>query len=183
MNPLRPILILLAAFLAVFAQAAFHGLHHLLGVQINFLPALVVCASLRTGLTTMIATAAFGGLCFDSLSENPLGISVLPLFIAGFIVCWKSDLILRDQFYAQFVIGLIASALVPVMTLLLLMTSGRTPLLGLGTFWQWLVLTLAGGAATPVLFKILDWLEAGLSYKRAAETTFRQDREIRRGRT
>ena len=182
MNPLRSILILLAAFLAVFAQSAFHGLHHLLGVQINLLPALIVCASLRAGMTTMISVAALGGLCFDALSENPLGISVLPLFIAGFLICWQSELILRDQVYAQLVIGFFASATVPVLTLLLLLSAGHHPLLGVGSLWQWFVLTVAGTVATPVLFKLFERFERGLSYRRAHETSFRQDREIRRGR-
>jgi rod shape-determining protein MreD len=182
MNPLNSILILLAAFLAVFGQAAFHGLHHLLGVQINLLPAIIVCASLRAGMTTMIGVATLGGLCFDALSENPLGISVLPLFIAGFVICWQSELILREQIYAQFVLGLFASASVPVITLLMLLTSGRTPLIGWGSLWQWLVLTASGAVATPVLFWVLDRLQRSLSYRRATETSFRQDREIRRGR-
>ena len=182
MNPLRSILLLLAAFLAVFCQSAFHGLHHLLGAQINLLPALIVCASLRAGMTTMIAVSALGGLCFDALSENPLGISVLPLFIAGFIICWQSELILRDQIYAQLVLGFFASATVPVMTLLLLLTAGHRPLLGWGSLWQWIVVTIAGTVATPVLLKLFDWFERSLSYRRATETSFRQDREIRRGR-
>ncbi|MFO1488931.1 MAG: rod shape-determining protein MreD [Verrucomicrobiota bacterium] len=182
MNPLDSILILAATFLAVFAQSAFHGLHHLLGAQINLLPALIVCASLRQGMTTMIGVAALGGLCFDSLSQNPLGISVLPLFIAGFIICWQSELILRDQAYAQLVLGFLASAAVPLMTLLLLLTSGHTPLLGWGSLWQWLVISVAGMVATPVLFRLLDWFEYSLSYRRATESSFRHDREIRRGR-
>ena len=182
MNPLGSILILVAAFLAVFCETAFPFVRHLLGTQINLLPALIVCASLRAGLVTMTLVAALGGLCFDALSANPLGLSVLPLFVAGFIVCWKSDLILRDQIYAQFVLGLLASATVPAMTLLLLLTAGRAPLIGWGSLWQWLVLAGGGAAATPFLFKLLAVLERSLSYRRAMETSFRQDREIRRGR-
>ena len=182
MNPLGSILILLAAFLTVFCETAFPFLRHLLGTQINLLPALIVCASLRAGLVTMTLVAALGGLCFDTLSANPLGVSVLPLFVAGFLVCWKSDLILRDQVYAQFVLGFLASALVPLMTLLLLLTAGRVPLIGWGSFWQWLVLTVGGAVATPALFKVLDVLERSLSYRRARESSFPQNREIRRGR-
>jgi rod shape-determining protein MreD len=183
MNPLNSILILVATFLVVFLEASFNGIRHLFGAQIDLLPALIVCASLRTGLATTTAVAVMGGLLFDSLSENPLGISILPLFVAGFVLCWKSELILRDQIYAQFVLGLFASASVPVMTLLLLLTGGRTPLLGWGSLWQWIVMTIGGAAATPVLFKIFDWFEHSLSYRRAIESSFRQDREIRRGRT
>jgi len=182
MNPLNSILILSATFLAVFCQAAFDGLRHLLGAQINLLPALIVCASLRSGALIMTSVAVLGGLLFDALSENPFGVSVLPLFIAGFFISWKSELILRDQAYAQFVLGVLASASVPVMTLLLLLSGGRTPLLGWGSLWQWIVLTLSGAVATPVLFKLLDLCERSLNYRRATETSFRHDREIRRGR-
>ncbi len=182
MNPLASILILLTAFVAVFCETAFPFVRHLLGTQINLLPALIVCASLRAGLVTVTLVAALGGLTFDSLSANPLGVSVLPLFIAGFLICWKSDLILRDQSYAQFVLGFLASAAVPLMTVLLLLTAGHAPLIGWGSLWQWLVLAFGGGAATPVFFKLLGGLERSLSYRRALETSFRPDREIRRGR-
>jgi cell shape-determining protein MreD len=182
MNPLNSLLILVATFLAVFCEAAFSGIRHLLGAQIDLLPALIVCASLRAGLATTTSVALLGGLLFDALSENPLGISVLPLFVTGFVICWKSDLILRDQIYAQFVLGLFASAGVPLMNLLLLLTGGRAPLLGWGSLWQWIVMTVGGAAATPVLFKLFDWFEQALNYRRSTETSFRQDREIRRGR-
>ena len=182
MNPLNSILILVAAFLAVFAEAAFNGIRHLLGAQIDLLPALVVCASLRAGLVTMTSVALLGGLFFDALSENPLGISVLPLFLTGWVICWKSDLILRDQIYAQFVMGFFASAVVPLMTLLLLLSGGRTPLLGWGSLWQWMVLAGGGAVATPALFRVFDRFEHSLNYRRAHESSFRLDREIRRGR-
>ena len=183
MNPLNSILILLATFLAVFAEAAFGGVRNLLGAQIDLLPALVVCASLSAGLVTTTSVAVLGGLLFDSLSENPLGVSVLPLFLVGLMLCWKNDLILREQRYAQFVLGLFASAAVPVMTLLLLMTGGHKPLLGWASLWQWIVMSLGGAVATPALFMFFDFLNESLSYRRATETSFRQDREIRRGRS
>jgi cell shape-determining protein MreD len=182
MNPLNSILLLLATFLAVFCEAAFDGVRNLLGAQIDLLPALIVCASLTTGLTTTTLIAVAGGLLFDSLSANPLGISVLPLFLTGLIICWKSELILRDQIYAQFVLGLFASAAVPGMTLLLLMTGGHAPLIGWGSLWQWIVMTLGGAIATPLLIFFFEFLNRSLSYDRAIETSFRPDREIRRGR-
>lgn len=182
MNALNSILILVAAFLAVFCESAFSGTRHLLGAQIDLLPALVVYASLRAGLATMSLVAVLGGLFFDSLSENPFGVSVLPLFVAGLVICWQSELILRDQIYAQFVIGLIASAGVPAMTVLILLSGSHPPLLGWGAIWKWIVMAVGGGAATPVVFKFLEFCERSLTYRRAYESTFRQDREIRRGR-
>jgi rod shape-determining protein MreD len=182
MNALNSILILIAAFLAVFWECAFNGLRFLLGAQVDLLPALVVYASLSAGLITMSLTATLGGLFLDSLSANPFGVSVLPLFLIGLIIYSQRELILRDQLFAQFVLGLAASALVPALTVLLILTKGEPPLLGWGSLWQWIVMSVGGAVATPILFQILGLFDRSLSYRRATETSFRPDREIRRGR-
>lgn len=182
MTPLNSILMLLVAFLAVFCESAFSGVRNLLGAQIDLLPALVVVASLSAGLATTTLVAVLGGLFFDSLSANPLGITVLPLFLVGFTIHTQRDLILRDQFFAQWVLGLVASAVVPALTLLLLLTGGHAPALSWVTLWQWIVMSVGGAIATPVLFWLFDWFDRVFSYRHATETTFREDREIRRSR-
>src|SRR3982751_2850128 len=113
MTVLPNLLILLAALLVVFGQSAFSGLRHLLGVQVDLLPALMVYTALGAGPFMMLTLAVFGGLCFDTLSANPLGTSVLPLLIIGFLMQMRRDLLLHEQVYAQFVLGLIASAVAP----------------------------------------------------------------------
>jgi rod shape-determining protein MreD len=182
MTALNSMLFLLATFLAVFCTGAFNGIRHLLGAQVDLLPALVVCAGLRTGLATTTLVAVLGGLFFDALSANPLGVSVLPLFLAGLLVHSRRELILREQPFAHFVLGLIASAAVPVLTLLLLLSKGQTLLLGWGSLWQWAVMSLGGAIVTPLLFQLFALLDRALNYRRVTETTFRPDREIRRGR-
>ena len=182
MRPLNSILLLLATFLAVFWEGAFNPIRHFLGAQIDLLPALVVYAALCNGLATMIGVALAGGLLFDTLSADPVGVSVLPLLVAGLILHSQRDLVLRDQVFAQFVLGLAVSAAVPLLTLLLLLTTGHTPLLGWGSLWQWLVMTVGGGIATPVVFQLFDLFDRTFNYRRATETSFRPDRQIRRGR-
>ncbi len=154
----------------------------MLGAQVDLLPALLVYASLSANLLTVALLALLGGLGFDSLSANPLGVSVLPLFIVGLLIYRKRNLILRDQLFAQWILGLGASALVPLLTLLLLFTGGKSPLIGWGSLWQLIVMTLGGGIAAPLLFRIFGSLENALNYRRNIETSFRPDREIRRGR-
>src|SRR6185503_2169549 len=110
MSWLHTFLILMAAFLAVFFQATFNGVRNLLGAQIDLLPSLMVYTALSGGLATLAVTAVCAGLWFDSLSANPLGISVLPLFFIGFLIQRYRGLILRDQVYAQWVLGWSASA-------------------------------------------------------------------------
>jgi rod shape-determining protein MreD len=182
MIALNSISILIAVFLAVFWEAAFSGIRHLLGAQIDLLPALMVYASLTSGLTTLSGGALLGGLLYDTLSANPLGISVLPLFLVGILIYRQRELILRDEAFAQFFLGLLASGAVPLLTLLLLLTLGHAPLVSWGLLWQWIVMTLGGAVATPVLFQLFAWFDRALNYRRTTEGSFRQDREIRRGR-
>jgi len=182
MNWLNSILVLLVAFIAVFLEASVDTIRHLLGAQIDLLPALMVYASLSSGLFTITALAVFGGLCFDSLSANPLGISILPLFVIGYGIYLRRELILREQFFAQLVLGLIASALAPVLALLLLSITRQMPSVGLEFIWQWLVMALGGAVLTPVCFRLFDGLNHALAYRPAVETSFRLDRQIKRGR-
>ncbi|HTL17472.1 MAG TPA: hypothetical protein VL793_09555, partial [Patescibacteria group bacterium] len=131
---------------------------------------------------TVSLLAFAGGLLFDSLSANPLGISVLPLFAVGLAIHLWRDLILRDQPFAQTTLGLAAGVSVPVLTLLLLLTIGHAPAVGWGTLWQLAVMTLGSGIATPVFFLLFEWLQRTLVHAPKFETSFRPDREIRRGR-
>jgi rod shape-determining protein MreD len=182
MNWINSILILVAAFVAIFVEAAFGGLRHLLGAQIDLLPVLMVYTSLSSGFGIVLLLAVVGGLCFDSMSANPLGISVLPLLFVGSLIYMRRGLILREQTFAQFFLGLGASAVAPMLTLLLLLSTRQTPNLGWGTIWQWIVMTIGGGLLTPICFRLFDGLNRALSYSPVAETSFRPDREIRRSR-
>jgi hypothetical protein len=182
MNLLPSILILAAAFLAVFGEAMFPILRHWLGAQVDLLPVLMVYAALNTNLATVSLLAVLGGLWFDALSANPPGISILPLFAVGFLICARRDLILHDLSFAQLVLGTVASAVVPLLSVLLMLTAGKQPLLGWGSIWQWMVMTAGGAAATPLVFALFDWCNRTLGYQPRTEPGFRPDREIRRGR-
>jgi hypothetical protein len=182
MKLLNSILVLAAAFVAVFGEAALPGLRKFLGAQIDLLPALMIYAALRTSGFVVSLLAVCGGLWFDSLSANPLGLSILPLFAIGFPIYLQRDLILRELPFAQLVLGGIASALAPLAALLLLLTAGKVPLLGWGSLWQWAVMIAGGAIATPVFFIVFDWFDHALGYQPRTETSFRPDREILRGR-
>jgi hypothetical protein len=182
MNLFNTILILAAAFLAVFAEAAWQWPRHLFGAQVDLLPSLMIYAALNADVVTVSLLAVLGGLWFDSLSANSLGVTVLPLFAVGFPVWLRRDLILRELPFAQLVLCAGASAAAPLLSLLLQLTAGHEPLLGLGTLWQWLVLTAGGAAAAPLIFLLFDWCNRVLGYQPYTETSFRPDREIRRGK-
>jgi rod shape-determining protein MreD len=182
MNALQTILIFAAAFLAVFGEAALPGFRNLLGAQIDLLPAIVVYAALNADIAVVALLAVLGGLWFDALSANPLGVTILPLFVTGFVIFLQREFILRELSFAQIVLGAGASAVVPVLTVLLLLSGGKQPLVGWGSLWQWLVMTAGGAVATPVIFALFDWCNHALGYPPRTETSFRPDREILRGR-
>jgi hypothetical protein len=169
-------------FLVVYWEAAFDGVRHLLGVQPDLLPSLMVYAALTQGIGGVVLVAVGGGLLFDALSANPLAVSVGPLFFTGLVVHAAREVILRDQPFAQAVIGAAAGFISCVLVLMTLLTLGETPILGWGTVWQLAVLTIGSGVAAPLWFVCFGWLHRTLAYRRAPETTFRSDREIRRGR-
>src|SRR5881394_3682549 len=158
MNWLNTIAILLIAFLAVFMESYFRGLRNLVGAQIDLLPALIVYASLSAGISTVA------------------------LLAIGLILHSGRDLILREQRYAQFMLGLAASATAPLFTVLALLGLGAEPLLGWWSLWQWFVMALAGAAATPLCFRVFDRFKRAFTYQKRPEPSFRPDREIKRDR-
>jgi hypothetical protein len=180
MTLLHTLILLLAAFLVVFLEASFNGLRAWLGAQVDLLPSLMIYAALTGGLTEVSLLAVTGGFMYDSLSANPLGISVLPLLVIGLAIQRHRHLILREELFAQVTLGLAASA--PVLTLLLLWNTEAQPLLGWFSIWQWIVVAVAGATATPLWFLLLDRVHHALSYRPWGDTAFRPDREIKRGR-
>jgi len=182
MNILQTIMILAVAFLAVFGEATLSAPRHWLGAQVDLLPALMIYAGLNAGLPTIALVAVLSGVWMDSFSANPLGVSILPLFLVGWLAALRRDLILRDLPFAQFVLGTTASLLVPVLTLLLLLSGGKELLIGWGTLWQLTVMTSVGGIATPFIFSLMGWGNRMFGYQPHQETSFRSDREIRHGK-
>ena len=182
MNTVNSIFILVLAFLAVFVEASFGSFRRILGVQVDLLPGLMIYAALSSGTFTVSLLAVLGGLWFDSLSANRLGVSILPLFLIGYVVQRIRHLILRDQTYAQLVLGFSASGFAPLLALVILYSCGAEPMIGLGFLWQWFVMTVIGGLLVPLYFSLFERVYRTLGYERIVETSFRQDRQIERGR-
>jgi rod shape-determining protein MreD len=181
-NLFRITAVIVLALAFVYVQAAFQWPRRLLGAQIDLLPALMVVTALRLGLGSIIAVAFIGGLSMDSLSLNPMGVSPLPLCLAGVVIHWKQEQILQEEVVAQMLLGAGASLAVPIGTLIMTLSAGATPLVGLGFVWDLIVMTVAGALVTPWIFKLLNLLENTLTYKPDSQPSFRPDREIRRGR-
>jgi len=182
MSGLHSILILAAAFVLVFFEASSDLFRHLLGAQIDFLPALMVYTGMTNGIATIALLAVGGGLWFDSLSANPLGVSVLPLFLIGLAIYRGRELLWRENPSAQFFFGLAASALQPLAVLFILLNIGHAPLIGWKSLWQWIVMAVGGAVFTPVCVVLFSRIHRILDYQPIIHPGFRPDREIKRGR-
>lgn len=182
MNWLNTSAILAVAFVAVFFQSYYRGLRLVLGAQIDVLPALMAYTALSCGLSTVVLLAIWGGLCFDALSANPMGTSMVPLFVAGAVIHYHRGLVLREQWVARYAMAFAACAVVPLLSVVMLLSMGKELMLGYWSLWQWVVMALGGAATTPIWFAGLDWLKQALSYPVHSEGGFRPDRDIKRGR-
>jgi rod shape-determining protein MreD len=183
MNWLNPILLLLFAFVAVFLQSWCELFRNLAGAQFDLLPPLLVYAGLTHSVSLITVLAVSSGLWFDTLSANPFGASVLPLFLVGVLIQRNRAYLLRENVYAQFVLGAGASAASPLLTLFIIFGLGDSPLVGWASLWQWFVVAITGGLAAPLIFLFFDRINRVFNYQPLAESAFRPDREIKRGRT
>jgi rod shape-determining protein MreD len=170
------------AYTCTFAQARVTFFRDLLGSQIDFLPGLIVYGSLAFPSYIAVGCAAVFGLLYDSLSANALGTMMATLVLLSCITLLYREVLLSNQFTTHWVLGLAASGLAPVFALFILYIAGEQPLVGTGTLWQWAIMTAGGGVVTPLWFRLFNRVGSALHYKEVPESTFRQDREIARGR-
>lgn len=182
MNWLVLLVLLVLAFGGVLLQAVVDWPRNWLGAQPTVLPPLVVYCALQGELWHLGVVAGVSGCLYDSLSSDPLGTSVLSLFATGAILHHARDLVLRDLLYAQFCLGLLSTTMAMLGSLVIVLTLGGRPLLGWGSVWQFLVVALAGGFMTPLVFTLVNWLGRHFAYPPRVSTPFPADREIKRGR-
>ena len=164
MNWFHTASVLLAALIGVFQEATFTLPRDLLGAQINPMPALVVYAALHSNLVTLTFLVISGSLWQSSLSADPLGITLLPLFLVGILIELNRKQFARRERFVRFTLGTAASASVPLLTLFLLLTAGCEPILNWVSLWQWLVMAVGGGLLTLLIFPVLDWFKRALSH-------------------
>ncbi len=182
MNWLAPTLLFGVTWIALFAQTQFDVFRALFGFPLSILPALVVYTALTLDLWITSIFCCVSGLLFDSLSEARLGVSVAPLFAVGFALHFRRHLILREQTFARFWLGFGAGFVIPLATLGVTLLGNRQPSVGWPAIWQALFIGLFNGLACPICFRVFDWLKDYFDYQPIPMSSFRADREIKRGR-
>lgn len=182
MNWITPLLLFVVTWLTVFASTQFAPLAGWLGMPLSLVPGVIVYAALTNHLLLTTGLCVFAGLGLDALSANRLGVSVMPMFLAGFFIQQRRHLILREQAYAQFWLGFATAVFVPVATWLIMLMGQREPLRGWSTVWQLALGGAINGLLCPAWFLLFDALRRTFDYQPVAESSFRSDRQIKRGR-
>ena len=150
--------------------------------QIDLLPVFAAYAALHGRIGVMAGVAVLGGCWFDLLSANPLGISMMSLFLTAYMLHGMHEVLLKGQMAAQFFVCVLAGALNPVIAGVILWVMGTGPMLGWGVIWQVLINAVCCGLAGPVLFLILNQLDQSLSYAPVAKPWNRPVVEVKRSK-
>jgi rod shape-determining protein MreD len=182
MNRLRLTFVLAVAILLVFCQSSVSSLRQWLGFQPNVLPSLMVYCALATDLTTWCSLALVGGLCLDSLSINPLGVSSIGLLAVGACLHHQRELIVYQDWSVQCLLGLAATGGAFLVELSVQSVLDIHPITGWITWWQGGGVTVGGALMAPLWFWLMPFLESSFGYSRINPSSFRADREIKRGR-
>ena len=151
--------ILLTALGAIFFECACGIPRNLTGAQIDPLPALMIVVALRSPVLAITALAIMGSLWQSSISADPLGISMLPLFLLGMTVHLNKRRISSHHPGQRFALGAIAGAIVPALTLGLLLLTSQQPLVGWYSLWQWAVGILGSGLLALIFSPWIEWLD------------------------
>ena len=151
--------VLLIALISIYVASAWNLPRHLLGAQLNPLPALMLVVALRSPISTIGMLSIFGSFAQSALSSNPLGLSLIPLYLFGFIVHMYSHSLSHHHSGSRLALGAAAGALIPIMSLGLLLLTNKEPLFGWFTLWQWAIGTLSSGLIALMFFPLIEWLD------------------------
>ena len=173
---------LLMGYSTMFVQARFTIFRDFFGFQLDFVPGLVVYAAIHFQFFAALGCAAALGIMYDLLSANPLGTTLLVFAVITFLAANFREVLLSEEFTAQFVLGAGATLGSILLTAFVLYMAGEQPLAGARSLWIWLLVSAGGGVVTPLWFRLFARLDEALRYKEVPESSFRPDRQIARGR-
>lgn len=169
-------------YVCIFVQSRLTTFRDIFGTQFDLVPGLIAYAAVSFNFHVVLGVSAGLGLLMDLLSANALGASMLAYLVVAVLGYYFRELLLSEQFVAQFALGTATTGAITILTVGILHLIGQQPLLGLGTVFQWLLVSTGGGAVTPLWFKLFTMLDQAFRYKEVPESSFRPDREIARGR-
>ena len=209
MNWTTHLIIGFGSYVIAFIALTFISFRSAFGIACDLSPAVVVYLALTRDITILAFFCMLVGFFSDCFSLNPLGLSMLSLFITGCGLQIIREMILRDRVLTRAILGSIAFVATPLIGFICMfwiwplfhtlpggsigdelqtdlyygsIVYGWQPVPNWGWLWKGTVLAIFGAIATPLTMWILDQFVHMFSYPTVMESTFRKDREIKRGR-
>lgn len=180
----QTVYLLLIGYISVALNITFGAwLRNAVGIQIDLIPLVVVYMALTLEVSTVVLICGVLGILFDSLSANPAGVSSISFALAGLTIYAYRHLVLRKLWQIQYLSGLLSSVIIPLFSYLLLKTVGEEPVMTFKMVINILISGFINAFLTPFIFGIIDWIENTFNYKQVKMSSFRPDREIKRGKT
>lgn len=172
--------ILLAAYFLVCLQISFHSIGFWIHGYIQFPALAIIYSSTRKLSEISWIYCVIVGLWVDSLSMNPLGLSILTLIACNALSMKTRKALIGKPWLSNFSSGFITGSLYPCLTVILLLLFGESPVTG----WRFILSVALSGLVIGLLshpFKnLMDFIIAQLEFKPAAHYRESEMREIER---
>lgn len=146
----------LAVVLAMALQCTLAAVVNISGAKLELVPAMVVFAALFANWRRALFVAVAGGLLFDALSYQPLGLSVAPLAVATVAINHFQRVLYRRNILLQIALGGATSFAVSVWTWMLLRFTATPLPLQLDILEKIVLIALLAAAGTPLLLWLLN---------------------------
>ena len=180
----KMLVLLLGVYFLIFLQSHWQVPRLWLGFQPDLTPALMVFVGLTMGAGYVSSIALMSGLWLDSLSANPFGMSILPLFLVGWIVFCFRKKIMAVEFMAQIYLGILGGILVFLLQLTLLKLLSFNPLIGWGMVFFAMLNAFFCGLAVPFFYLLHKWFKSLFSHSSHEPNKWRNNnRQIVRGKS
>lgn len=182
MNLSQIILLIACAYISVSAGVSFFsGLRAITGISIDLLPMIMTYIAMNYRVGVIALFSIIGGVMYDSLSANPLGITCFGLFSAGAVINYLKQFVVKTLYQSQSTFGFIACMVSPLISLVAMLSMGIKPLIDVEWLLKIIISAVICGLLTPLVFKFFQWIDHTFNYKPVVATSFRADREIEHG--
>jgi rod shape-determining protein MreD len=181
MNSFELTTLIIASYLLVCLQVTFDGILLWMHGYIWFPCLVLTYAVIRQPAPVAWILCVITGFWIDSLSLNPLGLSILALGLATFGAGRAYRNFAGDRFLSIFAPGFIMGTSFPLAAVTFTAILNQNPLGGWRIAVSILLSGLVTGALSPVFQRVMDIILGSMRFKPVYHTEPREIREISRG--
>lgn len=150
--------LLITCCVFVWGQSWFLTHYTVVGVKIDCIPCLVLYCALFASWKELFFVCTLAGLLFDSMSLNPLGVTVISLLLPGYLLYCNRKVLLYHSVWVQALLGGAIGIIPPLLTLLQLTGLPVSPLINLGVLFVFIVLGITNAFAAPIILFGINYI-------------------------